>query len=310
MIMWTKTKTVAALLSVYIAQGAAKTRGAGKKLEGQKLCLEYGFLNDVVAKGSSTPIGSFAYTTPSGLSGLLGACAGQVPGAVCCNELAAAGTLGPFDDAFKCLSKPANGPLLVGPWWLQRDVNNGAIFFEKDAVCGSISNAELSSRTRLELWDDKYIDMPLGLFKEFKVDYDFRAGAVSGNSGGYLNFYLRSAASNTNYYDCRFDFLIPNQVGRGTLAITPETPGSANPRSDSINAANSCTGTKTIKEYLTANSGAVMGVGNGEKYAFVLNTGSTNQDNSGQVICWSDVSIERVDAAGTKFFDTYKFTTL
>jgi hypothetical protein len=65
----------------------------------------------------------------------------------------------------------------------------------------------------------------------------------------------------------------------------------------------------TIKDYLTANPNAVMGVGNGEKYAFVLNTGSTNQDNSGQHTCWSDVSIERVDAAGTKFFDTYEFTT-
>ncbi|KAL7439483.1 hypothetical protein ACHAXM_007097 [Skeletonema potamos] len=60
---------------------------------------------------------------------------------------------------------------------------------------------------------------------------------------------------------------------------------------------------------LAANPNAVMGVGNGEKYAFVLNTGSTGQNNSGQHTCWSDVSIERVDAAGTKFFDTYEFTT-
>jgi hypothetical protein len=99
-------------------------------------------------------------------------------------------------------------------------------------------------------------------------------------------------------------------VGTGTLAITPNTPGSANPRSGSINAPGSCGGTTTIKDYLTANSDAVMGVGNGEKYAFVLNTGSTGQNNSGQHTCWSNVSIERVDEAGTKFFDTYEFTTL
>jgi hypothetical protein len=156
----------------------------------------------------------------------------------------------------------------------------------------------MDSKTTLELWDEKYINMPLGLFKEFKVDYDVIDSP--GANTGYLNFYLRSAASNTNYYDCRFDFLIPNAVGRGTLAITPDTVKSAS--------GGSCP--STIKDYLAANPNAVMGVGNGEKYAFVLVTGSTGQNNSGQHTCWSNVSIERVDAVGTKFFDTYEFTTL
>jgi hypothetical protein len=334
--MWTKTKTVAALLSMYIARGAANeieelkfnrirphNRDASPASKaGKKVCLEYGFLNDVVAKGSRTLIGgAFKPTTASPiLNGLLGDCVNSPLTAVCCEELAAAYTAkpyGPFDDTYECLSVPAKGPFFVGNWWLQRDVNYGHIFFEKGNVCGKITvgtdvptDAVNLSKTTLELWDDKYIDKPLGLFKEFKVDYDFRV--VKGGSGGYLNFYLRSAASNTNYYDCRFDFLIPNEVGRGTLAITPETRGSANPGSGSVNAANSCTGTgtTTIKDYLTANSGAVMGVGNGEKYAFVLNTGSTGQNNMNQVVCWSNVSIKIADAAGNIFVDTYEFTTL
>ena len=124
--------------------------------------------------------------------------------------------------------------------------------------------------------------------------------------------YLRSAASSTNYFDCRFDFVIPDVVVESnTLVITPDTNGVANKRTGSINAAGSCEGgTTTIKDYLTANPNAVMGVGNVEKYTFVLNTGSTNQNNSGQHMCWSDVVIQRVDEAGTKFFDTYEFTTL
>jgi hypothetical protein len=273
---------------------SAKTPSPSGGKAGKKVCLEYGFLNDVVAKGSSTPIGSAG---PNGAA----ACSASLPSAVCCNELAAA-YVPPynFDDAYKCLSKPANGPVLVGPWWLQRDVNNGEIYFKEGAVCAQISATDTNSRTRFELWDDKYINMPLGLFKEFKVDYDVIASP--GTNTGYLNFYLRSAASNTNYYDCRFDFLIPNVAGTGTLAITPDTVKSASGGA-------SCGGSTTIKDYLTANPNAVMGVGNGEKYAFVLNTGSTNQNNSGQHTCWSDVSIERVDAAGTKFFDTYEFTT-
>jgi hypothetical protein len=79
---------------------------------------------------------------------------------------------GNFDKYFKCLRDPKNGPVLVGDWWLQRDVNNGQIYFKEGAVCAQISASAMDSKTTLELWDEKYINMSLGLFQEFKVDYD------------------------------------------------------------------------------------------------------------------------------------------
>jgi len=290
---------------------SAKTPSPSGGKAGKKVCLEYGFFNDVVAKGSSDPIGADGPNGP-------GACLASppLPSAVCCDELAAALISGNFDDYYKCLSDPDNGPVLVGNWWLQRDNNNGQIFFTEDAVCGKITVDAADSRTRLELWDDKYIDMRLDQFKEFKVDYN--VVSTAGNSGGYPNMYVRTAAGRNTYYDCSFVFLIPNVAGSsGTFVITPETVIDSARRWTGTNPGdnNGCPGqsspTKiTIKDYLAANPNAVMGVGNGEFYAFTLNTGSTGQNNNGQEICWSDVSIERVDAAGTKFFDTYEFTTL
>ncbi len=269
---------------------AATASKAGKATKAPKQsCIEYGFLNEVVVAGSSTPVGTTGPTGP-------GACSAEDPSSgVCCAELTAG-----VDAYTECLQDPANGPVLVGDWWLQQSVFNGTMFFEEDAICGRITSAELNSRTRAELWDDTFLGMDLGLFKKFSAGYDFRS--VKGGSGGYLNLYLR-ATDNTNYYDCRLDFLIPNQVGSGTLVVTPETvPGSSR--------GIGCGGTPTIEQYLAANQDAVMGVGNGELYAFTLNTGSTNQDNSGQEICWSDVSIRTVDDAGNIYATNFEFTLL
>jgi hypothetical protein len=291
---------------------STKTPSPSGGKAGKKVCLEYGFLNDVVAKGSSTPIGADGPNGP-------GACLASppLPSAVCCNELTAALPSGPFDDYYKCLSDPPIGPpVLVGNWWLQRDNNNGQIFFTEDAVCGKITVDAADSRTRLELWDDKYIDMPLGQFKEFKVDYNVVSQGPG--TGGYPNMYVRTAAGRNTYYDCSFVFLIPEAAGAsGTLVITPETVidsarqwGGSPPGNNNGCPGQSSATKTTIKKYLTDNPDAVMGVGNGEFYAFTLNTGSTGQDNKESEICWSDVSIKRADAAGTIFVDKYEFTTL
>lgn len=120
--------------------------------------------------------------------------------------------------------------------------------------------------------------------------------------------YLR-VADNAEYYDCRFDYLLDNVVATGTLVITPETEGNAVARG-SNSASGSCAGTTTLQAFLDANPDAVMGVGNGELYTFVLNTGSTNQDNENLEICWGDVSIKHVDEAGTIYENLFEFTTL
>lgn len=221
---------------------------------------------------------------------------------MCCTELTP-------DAYYACLQEPANGPVLVGDWWLQRDVFNGEMFFEDEAVCGRISSTELNSRTRFELWNDFDLGKGLGLFKKFTVDYDVRSATA--NNNGYLNMYLR-VEDNTEYYDCRFDFLIPDAVGTGTLDVTLDTEGTTDPRSSTNNEGASCDlgATSTLRAYLAANPDAVMGVGNGELYTFVLNTGSTNEDNSGQETCWSDASVQRYDDTGEIIVTTYEFTTL
>ena len=328
--MWTKKTSLAALLiSARCGSGvdakrirsprssknpSIKSSKAPTSKAGKKVCLEFGFLNDVVAAGSSTPIGA------DGPNGLL-ACYPDFPAApttppldsaVCCDELSlcvAGYASSECDPYFECLQDPATGPVFVGDWWLQRDVFNGEMFFEEDAVCGRITNTELNSRTRFELWNDVHLGMPLGLFKEFSVGYDYRSTRTNGGGiGGYLNMYLRVDENSTAYYDCNLDFnILPNEVGTGTLSVTPKTVVSAARSSGNDNG---CDGGTTIEDYLDANPDAVMGVGNGELYTFVLNTGSTKQDNENLEICWGDVSIKHVDEAGNIYANTFEFTTL
>ncbi|KAK1738726.1 hypothetical protein QTG54_010756 [Skeletonema marinoi] len=326
--MWTKKTSLAALLiSARYGSGvdaqkirspkssknpSIKSSKAPTSKAGKKVCLEFGFLNDVVGEGSPVAIGA------DGPNGFLACYPGfpndltapPLASAVCCAELSlcvAGYASSECDPYFECLQDPDNGPVLVGDWWLQRDVNNGEMFFEDDAVCGRINSAALNSRTRFELWNDVHLGMDLGLFKEFSVGYDYRA--LGGGSGGYLNMYLRVDETSTAYYDCNLVFNIPNAVGTGTLLVTPETVVSS-ARTFSSGDANGCIAGTTIEDYLAANEDAVMGVGNGELYTFALNTGSTDQDNSGSEICWGDVSIKHVDEAGTVYATTFEFTTL
>ena len=118
--------------------------------------------------------------------------------------------------------------------------------------------------------------MALDRFKKLSVDYNVIS--TGGGSGGYVNFYLRTDGTSSEYFDCRIDYSIPNAVGTGTLEVFPYTKGTAN--TWSTGNSNGCSGQISVLDYLDANSGAVMGVGNGELYTFVLNGGSSGQDNS------------------------------
>mmetsp|Transcript_25789 Transcript_25789/g.38447 ORF Transcript_25789/g.38447 Transcript_25789/m.38447 type:complete len:330 (+) Transcript_25789:133-1122(+) len=328
--MWTKKTSLAALLiSARCGSGvdahqlrspkssknpSIKSSKAPTSKAGKKVCLEFGFLNDVVGEGSSTPIGA---------DGPNGACYPAYPdltvpplaSAVCCAELSlcvAGYASSECDPYFECLQDPATGPVFVGDWWLQRGVFNGEMYFVEGAVCGKITSTADDSRTRFELWNDVHLDMSLGFFKEFSVGYNYLA--VGSGSGGYLNMYLRVDETSTAYYDCNLVFsILPNEVGTGTLLVTPETVVSSARTFSSGNDNgndNGCDEGTTIEDYLDANPGAVMGVGNGELYTFVLNTGSTGQDNSGSEICWGDVSIKHVDEEGTIYENLFEFTTL
>ena len=318
--MWTKKTTLAALLSIARFWPGVEAKHIRRELTSKSaktaktVCLEFGLETDVVAAGSPDPIGA------AGKTGV-GGCLASPPSAPCCAEATACylPPTYPFDITnagcltyLECLQDPANGPVLVGDWWLQRDVFNGEMFFEEDAVCGRISSTELNSRTRFELWNDFDLGKDLGLFKKFTVDYDVRSATA--NNNGYLNMYLRVEA-NTEYYDCRLDFLIPDAVGTGTLVVTLDTEGTAVPRLRSgvnPNAGTSCNNAvTTLRAYLAANPDAVMGVGNGELYTFALNTGSTNENNSGQEVCWSNASVQRYDeSTGEIIVTSYEFTIL
>ena len=100
---------------------------------------------------------------------------------------------------------------------------------------------------------------------------------------GYVNVYMRSEV-NTNFYDCRLDFLIQDTSlftsGDATreLVIDHTTTTTSSGRT--------C-GTPRfwIGQYLANNPNAVFGVGNGELYTFTLDSGSTGQDNQGLKVC-------------------------
>lgn len=327
--MWTKKTSLAALLiSARHGSGvdaqrirspkssknpSIKSSKAPTSKAGKKVCLEFGFLNDVVGEGSPDAIGAEG---PNGACypGFPDLTVPPLPSAVCCAELSlcVAGYASiECDPYFECLQDPATGPVFVGDWWLQRGVFNGEMYFVEGAVCGKITNTELNSRTRFELWNDVHLGMDLGFFKEFSVGYNYLD--VGSGSGGYLNMYLRVNENSAVYYDCNLVFNIPNAVGTGTLLVTPETVGDTRTYTSGgvvLGNDNGCSGTTTIEDYLIANPDAVMGVGNGELYTFVLNTGSTGQDNENLEICWGDVSIKHVDEAGTIYENLFEFTTL
>jgi hypothetical protein len=145
---------------------------------------------------------------------------------------------------------------------------------------------------------------------QFKAGYDVEQSTSSTSNQGYLNIYMRTSKASTAYYDCRFDFLIPTDVDSGTLVVDQgTTKGNSASHSSGIN--NGCSGSNNISEYLAANPDAVLGVGNVELYSFVLNSGSTNQNNEGLKTCWSDISITTTDEGGdTTYIDIYEFTTL
>ena len=311
--MWTKKTPLAALLFIARFGPGSEAKHIRRELTSKSaktVCVEFGLETSVVAEGSATPIGAAG---PNGE----GACPST---GLCCTEAEACYqplTVDAFDITnpacpvyLECLQDPSNGPVFVGDWWLQRDVSNGEMFFEDDAVCGRISSPESNGKTRFELWNESDLSKGLGFFRKFTVDYDVRASPTTNT--GYLNMYLR-VSDNDKYYECRFDFNIPDAVGTGTLEVTLDTVGTAVPRgSPNPNAGTSCNNADTtLRAYLAANPTAVMGVGNGELYTFALNTGSTGQNNDGQETCWSNASVQRYDEiTGEIIVTAYEFTTL
>lgn len=273
--------------------GTPKSSKAGKQV-----CLEYAFVNEVVIKGLPTSSNPLEGPTAT----------------LCAPELAECATAG-FDpesdeckDYEKCLIEAGS---LAGPWWLNRDVSNGEAYFTDDALCGRITKTDDNSRTRFELWDEN-VNEPLSRYREFKVDYDIKS---LGGNDGYVNLYVRVDSSRTTYYDCNFVFNTVGSVGSGQILINLDTPSNSARTCTSTGCLNGNTGINdgclngnSLNQYITANSDAVMGVGNGETYTHVLNTGSTNENNSGSDVCWKDAVFTRVDENGVQVISEYEFT--
>ena len=104
---------------------------------------------------------------------------------------------------------------------------------------------------------------------------------------GYVNVYMRSGV-NTNFYDCRLDFLIQDLLftsGDATreLVIDHTTTTTSSRARNSFTCGDSSP--PSIGGFLAKYPDAVFGVGNGELYAFTLDTGSTGQDNQGLKVC-------------------------
>lgn len=216
-----------------------------------------------------------------------------------------------------CLATKEAGPVIIGKWWFNRDVNFGSFAFENGAVVAAIDSTDSSSRTKFDLWEQRLIGMPLGEFNEFSVEYDIRSRATlatvgSFRSDAYVNLYLR-VADNMEFYDCRLDYLADPSLFStgGMIVIDPETVASPNPRTSTTYTGPGCGGANTITGFLTEFSTAVMGVGNSELYAFTLDTGSTNQNDDGLVVAWSNVLLSTTDSVtGDTQLDGYKFKPL
>ena len=120
------------------------------------------------------------------------------------------------------------------------------------------------------------------------MEYEVRSLGVSSGSEGYVNVYMRSGV-NTNFYDCRLDFLIQDTSLFTSGGATREIVIDHTTTTTSFGARNGFTcGDSTpysIGGFLAKYSDAVFGVGNGELYTFTLDTGSTNQDNQGLEVC-------------------------
>ena len=87
-----------------------------------------------------------------------------------------------------------------------------------------------------------------------------------------------------NFYDCRLDFLIQDtslfMSGDATRELVIDHT------TTTTSSGKTCgTSPYSIGQYLANNPNAVFGVGNGELYAFTLDTGSTGQDNKGLKVC-------------------------
>ena len=114
-------------------------------------------------KGSATPI--VGPTKDSSVCGTFN------------DALLAAATTGstqPLDDYLSCLATPAAGPVISGKWWFDRDIpeppdNSGQFSFEPGYVCAEITGSEANSRTKFELWEEKFINLPLGNFTEVRI---------------------------------------------------------------------------------------------------------------------------------------------
>ena len=262
--------TAAKMNSVVVTSQKASAGKSEKSKAGKKVCLEYAFINDVVIKGSSTPLQGPTQNTPE--------CAED--GARCAADFANGGYFSKGCTSWlKCLQKNPkdNGPAFNNPWFMNRDVSDGQIVFEDGRVCGNIPTDNGDGKARMELWDPTYLNERLDRFRQFKVPYEIVTPTAG--SQAYVNVYLRENSASTSYYDCRLNFEAPAATTSGTtgeILIDLDTP------SDS---AAKCAAGTSIQDYIDDNNDAVMGVGNGEWYTFAINDGSTAQSNAGLSVC-------------------------
>ena len=119
-------------------------------------------------KGSATPIDGKTGLTTTPPFNVNPACASVI------DFTGTAAFLSTLNDYYSCLATPAAGPVIIGKWWFDRDIpeppdNSGQFSFEPGYVCAEITGSESNSRTKFELWEQKFINLPLGNFTEVRI---------------------------------------------------------------------------------------------------------------------------------------------
>jgi hypothetical protein len=210
-----------------------------------------------------------------------------------------------------------------GPFWFNHDAEASFASFNfqnvlsgdtEDAVCIKVvSDPGGQGKGFLQFWDD--VDKKLSDLTSFSFDFLVKSCPIGAPALGtsclnriYLGIYTRSAASNTIYYDCRFNYYfataIPVTVLNTWYSATISTSTTTNVGVKYGPSAPGCPSTNTLSG--AASADYVLGTKNtcGDWYSYSINLGDTSGafDDTNLEVCFKNFR----DKIGSKDI-TYTF---
>ncbi len=184
-----------------------------------------------------------------------------------------------------------------GPFWFNHDAEASFASFNfqnvlsgdtEDAVCIKVdSDPGGQGKGFLQFWDD--VDKNLSDLNSFSFDFLIKGCPASLTLAQcvnriYLGFYTRSAASNTIYYDCRFNYYFATPVATAFNTWYSVTISTSTTTNVGVKYGPSSPGCPSTNNTLSgaANAGYVLGTKNtcGDWYSYSINLGDTSGSNN------------------------------